>query len=58
MPDAVDPQNARPIRAETRATLVATIARGRRCLKDIVDELSITAEPSLSARSAASAGST
>src|SRR5262245_14459081 len=30
LPDDVEPKNARPIRAETRATLVAAIARGRR----------------------------
>jgi hypothetical protein len=44
MPDAIEPQNARPIRAETRATLVAAIARGRRWLKEIVEDASITVE--------------
>jgi DNA invertase Pin-like site-specific DNA recombinase len=44
MPDATEPQNARPIRAETRATLVAAIARGRRWLKELVDNASITVE--------------
>src|SRR4051812_1387080 len=44
MPDAVEPQNARPIRAETRATLVAAIARGRCWLKEIVEDASITVE--------------
>jgi len=44
LPDAVEPQNARPIRAETRATLVAAIARGRRWLKELVDDASITVE--------------
>jgi DNA invertase Pin-like site-specific DNA recombinase len=43
-PDAVEPQNARPMRAETRATLVAAIARGRRWLKELVDDASITVE--------------
>jgi len=38
LPDAIEPQNARPIRAETRATLVAAIARGRRWLKELVDD--------------------
>src|SRR5689334_2680262 len=38
MPDAIEPQNARPMRAETRATLVAAIARGRRWLKEIVED--------------------
>jgi site-specific DNA recombinase len=44
MHDTVDLQNARPIRAETRATLVAAIARGRRWLKEIVEDASITVE--------------
>jgi site-specific DNA recombinase len=44
LPDAVEPRNARPIRAETRATLVAAIARGRRWLKDLVGNASITVE--------------
>jgi site-specific DNA recombinase len=38
MPGAADPQSARPIRAETRATLIAAIARGRRWLKELVDD--------------------
>src|SRR5215510_15138445 len=44
MPDAIEPQNARPIRAETRATLVAAIARGRRWLNEPVDDASTTVE--------------
>jgi len=44
IPDAVEPQNARPIRAETRATLVAAIARGRDWLKALVEDASITVE--------------
>src|SRR5262245_27159259 len=44
MLDATEPQNARPIRAETRATLVAAIARGRRWLKELVDDAGITVE--------------
>ena len=36
MPQSAAPQDARPIRAETRATLVASIARGRRWLDEIV----------------------
>jgi hypothetical protein len=44
IPDALEPQNARPIRAETRATLVAAIVRGRSWLKDLVDNASITVE--------------
>src|SRR5207245_3925126 len=34
LPDNIDAQSARPIRAETRATLVAAIARGRHWLKE------------------------
>jgi len=44
MPHTVSLQSARPIRAETRATLVAAIARGRRWLKELVDNASITVE--------------
>jgi len=44
MPDAVEPRNTRPIRAETRATLVAAIARGRRWLKELVDHATVTVE--------------
>ena len=36
LPQSAAPQDARPIRAETRATLVASIARGRRWLDEIV----------------------
>ena len=36
MPQSTASQDARPIRAETRATLVASIARGRRWLDEIV----------------------
>ena len=36
LPKSPAPQDARPIRAETRATLVAAIARGRRWLDEIV----------------------
>ena len=36
MPACASPQDRRPIRAETRATLVASIARGRRWLDEIV----------------------
>src|SRR5258708_2820365 len=35
-PDSVSPNDRRPIRAETRATLVASIARGRCWLDEIV----------------------
>ena len=36
VPKSTAPQDVRPIRAETRATLVASIARGRRWLDEIV----------------------
>ena len=36
VPQSAAPQDARPIRAETRATLIASIARGRRWLDEIV----------------------
>ena len=44
MPDTIEPRHARPIRAETRATLVAAIARGRCWLKELVEDASITVE--------------
>ena len=57
LPEGVSQQTARPIRSETRATLVASIARGRRWL----DELRLTLRPprkkSLNVRGAVSAGS-
>ena len=36
LPPSAPPQNARPIRSETRATLVASIARGRRWLNELI----------------------
>jgi len=36
VPQSAAPQDACPIRAETRATLVASIARGRRWLDEII----------------------
>ena len=36
LPQSAAPQDTRPIRAETRATLVASIARGRRWLDEIL----------------------
>jgi site-specific DNA recombinase len=44
LPDSTEAQRARPIRAETRATLVAAIARGRRWLKELVEDATITVE--------------
>ena len=37
-------QNARPIRSETRATLVASIARGRRWLNELIDDAKANVE--------------
>ena len=36
LPDGMSPQHARPIRSENRATLVASIARGRRWLDELI----------------------
>ena len=44
VPQSAAPFDARPIRAETRATLVASIARGRRWLDEIVAG-SVSVEP-------------
>jgi site-specific DNA recombinase len=38
VPDGMSPQHARPIRSENRATLVASIARGRRWLDELIVE--------------------
>ena len=38
LPRDVTPPNARPIRSETRATLVASIARGRRWLEQLASD--------------------
>jgi hypothetical protein len=44
LPAAIQPQHARPIRSETRATLVASIARGRRWLNELVDDATADVE--------------
>jgi site-specific DNA recombinase len=44
LPDALDPQHARPIRSETRANLVASIARGRRWLDELTSNPTASAE--------------
>src|SRR4029079_5466419 len=36
LPDNASPQSARPIRSETRALLVASIAKGRRWLNELI----------------------
>jgi DNA invertase Pin-like site-specific DNA recombinase len=38
LPNAISPQHARPIRSETRATLVTSIVRGRRWLEELVSD--------------------
>src|SRR6478736_710516 len=42
LPDGSPPRQARPIRSETRATLVASIARGRRWLEELIANVTAT----------------
>ena len=44
LPEEMPPQHIRPIRSETRATLVASIARGRRWLTELTSDATATAE--------------
>jgi site-specific DNA recombinase len=44
LPETNPPQDARPIRSETRATLVASIARGRRWLNELIADPAANAE--------------
>jgi site-specific DNA recombinase len=44
LPEGTLQQNARPIRPETRATLVASIARGRRWLDELATDVTATTE--------------
>src|SRR5260370_37293226 len=44
LPEGTLQQNARPIRSETRATLVASIARGRRWLDELATDVTATTE--------------
>jgi site-specific DNA recombinase len=44
LPKGATPQQVRPIRSETRATLVASIARGRRWLDELIADATATAE--------------
>jgi hypothetical protein len=44
VPDIIEPEHVRPIRAETRATLVTAIARGRRWLNELVTDPSASTE--------------
>jgi len=43
-PDGISTQHARPIRSETRAKLVASIARGRRWVDELIADATATAE--------------
>lgn len=44
LPEGATPQRVRPIRSETRATLVASIARGRRWLDELIADATATTE--------------
>ena len=44
LPEGILPQQARPIRSETRARLVASIARGRRWLDELIADPTTTAD--------------
>ena len=44
LPEGTLPQQARPMRPETRATLVAAIARGRRWLDELISDTTATAD--------------
>jgi site-specific DNA recombinase len=44
LPEGATPQQVRPVRSETRATLVASIARGRRWLDELVADATATTE--------------
>jgi hypothetical protein len=44
LPEGVQRENARPIRSETRATLVTSIARGRRWRDELATDVTATAE--------------
>jgi site-specific DNA recombinase len=44
VPSDTEPRNVRPIRSETRATLVASIARGRRWLNELISDASASTQ--------------
>jgi site-specific DNA recombinase len=44
LPEGTSPQQARPMRSETRATLVSAIARGRRWLDELITDATATAD--------------
>ena len=44
VPEGIVPQHARPIRSENRATLIASIARGRRWLQELTSDPTVSAD--------------
>jgi hypothetical protein len=44
LPASLPPQQARSIRSESRATLIASIARGRRWLNELIDDAKTNVE--------------
>ena len=44
LPETAQPENARPIRSENRALLVASVARARRWLDELLDDRAATTE--------------
>ena len=44
LPSAIQPRDSRPIRSETRATLIASIARGRGWLKELIEDANTNVE--------------
>jgi hypothetical protein len=44
VPNETEPRHVRPIRSETRATLVASIARGRRWLDELISDASASTQ--------------
>jgi site-specific DNA recombinase len=44
LPSSDPPQQARPIRSETRSALIASIARGRRWLNELVENANANVE--------------
>ena len=44
LPEGIRPEHARPMRSETRARLVAAIARGRRWLDELIADPSASAD--------------
>jgi site-specific DNA recombinase len=53
LPAGLPPQHARPIRSDTKGTLIAAIAQGRRWLKELIDDRAATTD-SIAKRAACS----